>query len=88
MLEHGGRLQRAVREYGIAREQWLDLSSGIAPWPFAIPAIAQAAWARLPESEDGLEQAARHYYGAAQLLPVAGSQAAFKPCHTCARRAG
>lgn len=78
MLEHGGRLQRAVREYGIAREQWLDLSSGIAPWPFAIPAIAQAAWARLPESEDGLEQAARHYYGATQLLPVAGSQAAIQ----------
>ncbi|CAM4131178.1 Threonine-phosphate decarboxylase [Pseudomonas reidholzensis] len=78
MLEHGGRLQRAVRHYGIAREQWLDLSSGIAPWPYAIPPIPLDAWARLPETEDGLEQAARAYYGAAQLLPVAGSQAAIQ----------
>ncbi|MDR6715071.1 cobalamin biosynthetic protein CobC [Pseudomonas hunanensis] len=78
MLEHGGRLLRAVHQYGIAREQWLDLSSGIAPWPYAIPPIPLDAWARLPETEDGLEHAARRYYGAAQLLPVAGSQAAIQ----------
>ena len=34
--------------------------------------------ARLPETEDGLEDAARAYYGARQLLPVAGSQAAIQ----------
>jgi len=78
MLEHGGRLLRAVRHYGIAREQWLDLSSGIAPWAFPIPPIPVDAWARLPETEDGLEDAARAYYGASQLLPVAGSQAAIQ----------
>ncbi|WP_449431570.1 threonine-phosphate decarboxylase CobD [Pseudomonas putida] len=78
MLEHGGRLLRAVRQYGIAREHWLDLSSGIAPWPYAIAPIPVDAWARLPETEDGLEQAAREYYGAPQLLPVAGSQAAIQ----------
>ncbi|MFJ7814226.1 threonine-phosphate decarboxylase CobD [Pseudomonas asiatica] len=78
MLEHGGRLLRAVRQYGIAREQWLDLSSGIAPWPFPIPPIPMEAWARLPETEDGLEDAARAYYGARQLLAVAGSQAAIQ----------
>jgi cobalamin biosynthesis protein CobC len=78
MLEHGGRLLRAVRQYGIAREDWLDLSSGIAPWPYPIPPIAPEAWARLPETDDGLEDAARHYYGVRQLLPVAGSQAAIQ----------
>lgn len=78
MLEHGGRLLRAVRQYGIAREQWLDLSSGIAPWPFTIPAVPLDAWARLPETEDGLEQAARNYYGVPALLAVAGSQAAIQ----------
>ncbi|MBV4492509.1 threonine-phosphate decarboxylase CobD [Pseudomonas oryzicola] len=78
MLEHGGRLLRAVRQYGIAREHWLDLSSGIAPWSFPIPPIPLEAWARLPETEDGLEQAACAYYGARQLLPVAGSQAAIQ----------
>ncbi|MBF8693496.1 threonine-phosphate decarboxylase CobD [Pseudomonas fulva] len=78
MLEHGGRLLRAVRQYGIAREQWLDLSSGIAPWSFPIPPIPLEAWARLPETDDGLEQAACSYYGATRLLPVAGSQAAIQ----------
>lgn len=78
MLEHGGRLLRAVQQYGIPREQWLDLSSGIAPWPFPVPPIPVDAWARLPETEDGLEDAARAYYGARQLLPVAGSQAAIQ----------
>ncbi|AUZ60784.1 L-threonine 3-O-phosphate decarboxylase [Pseudomonas sp. XWY-1] len=78
MLEHGGRLLRAVQQYGIPREQWLDLSSGIAPWPFSVPPIPVDAWARLPETEDGLEDAARLYYGARQLLPVAGSQAAIQ----------
>ena len=78
MLEHGGRLLRAVRHYGIAREHWLDLSSGIAPWPYPIPPIPLDAWARLPETEDGLEEAARQYYGTRQLLAVAGSQAAIQ----------
>jgi len=78
MLEHGGRLLRAVKQYGIAREQWLDLSSGIAPWPYPIPEIPVQAWARLPETDDGLEQAARDYYGVRQILPVAGSQAAIQ----------
>ncbi|MCO7521827.1 MULTISPECIES: threonine-phosphate decarboxylase CobD [unclassified Pseudomonas] len=78
MLEHGGRLLRAVKQYGIAREQWLDLSSGIAPWAYSIAAIPLDAWARLPETEDGLEQAARRYYGVEQLLAVAGSQAAIQ----------
>ena len=54
MLEHGGRLLRAVHQYGIAREHWLDLSSGIAPWAFPIPPSPVEAWARLPETEDGL----------------------------------
>lgn len=78
MLEHGGRLQRAVQQYGIAREGWLDLSSGIAPWSYAIPEIPLRAWARLPETDDGLEQAAAQYYGFEPVLPVAGSQAAIQ----------
>ncbi|MCP3752221.1 threonine-phosphate decarboxylase CobD [Pseudomonas sp. SBB6] len=78
MLEHGGRLQRAVQQYGIAREDWLDLSSGIAPWPYPIPEIPLRAWARLPETDDGLERAACEYYQVDQLLPVAGSQAAIQ----------
>ena len=78
MLEHGGRLLRAIKQYAIPREDWLDLSSGIAPWSFPVPEIPLTAWARLPETDDGLEQAAATYYGVARLLPVAGSQAAIQ----------
>ena len=78
MLEHGGRLRQAALDYGIAESQWLDLSSGLAPWPFAIPAIPERAWARLPETDDGLEQAACEYYGAPHVLPVPGSQCAIQ----------
>ena len=78
MLEHGGRLRKAAQEHGIAEEAWLDLSSGLAPWPFPLPTIPLRAWARLPETDDGLEQAACAYYGATEVLPVAGSQAAIQ----------
>lgn len=78
MLEHGGRLRGAVLKYGIDEADWLDLSSGISPWSWPIPAIPEAAWARLPETDDGLEASAHRYYGATDVLPVAGSQAAIQ----------
>jgi len=77
-LEHGGRLRAAALRYGIAVADWLDLSTGIAPYGWPLPAIPASAWARLPEQQDGLEIAARDYYGVANLLPVAGSQAAIQ----------
>lgn len=78
MLEHGGRLQRAARRYGIAPEHWLDLSTGISPFAWPVPPIPAGAWQRLPEDDDGLIEIARAYYAAPQLLPVAGSQAAIQ----------
>jgi cobalamin biosynthetic protein CobC len=78
MLEHGGRLRAAARQYGVAQEHWLDLSTGIAPWPFSVPAIDTRAWARLPETDDGLEAAACAYYDAPHVLPVPGSQSAIQ----------
>ncbi|MFC6300169.1 threonine-phosphate decarboxylase [Pseudomonas sp. CCM 7893] len=78
MLEHGGRLRKAALQYGVPEADWLDLSSGLAPWPWPVPEIPLRAWARLPETDDGLEQAACEYYGATQVLPVPGSQAAIQ----------
>ncbi|WP_430391284.1 threonine-phosphate decarboxylase CobD [Dyella sp. 20L07] len=78
MLEHGGRLLRASREYGIAIEHWLDLSTGISPFGWPVPSIPARAWQRLPEDDDGLIDTATRYYGTAHLLPVAGSQAAIQ----------
>ena len=78
MLEHGGRLLRAARQYSIPAAQWLDLSTGVSPFAWPVPAIPASAWHRLPEDDDGLVDAASKYYGAAHVLPVAGSQAAIQ----------
>lgn len=81
MLEHGGRLQRAVERYGIPRRQWLDLSTGINPQGWLQDRAAEIpheAWLRLPEQDDDLTETAQRYYSAPALLPVAGSQAAIQ----------
>jgi cobalamin biosynthetic protein CobC len=78
MLEHGGRLRRAAQDYGIPPADWLDLSTGINPDIYPVPAIAPLDWQRLPEDDDGLEIAAAAYYGSDRLLPLAGSQAAIQ----------
>ncbi len=82
MSEHGGQLLAAARKYRIGASEWLDLSTGISPfsWPLADidPEKLQQGFAHLPQADDGLEQAARCFYGARHVLPVAGSQAAIK----------
>lgn len=78
MLEHGGRLLRAARQYAIPLSQWLDLSTGVNPDSWPVPAVPVRAWHRLPEDDDGLVEAACRYYGAPHVLPVAGSQAAIQ----------
>jgi cobalamin biosynthetic protein CobC len=87
---HGGRLRAAAARYGIPLTQWLDLSTGINPHPWPVPALAAHAWTRLPEPDDDLVDAARAYYGAAHVLPVAGSQAAIQalPALRHAQRVG
>ena len=78
MLEHGGRLLAAAQQYGIPVADWIDLSTGINPNGWPVPAIPTHCWQRLPEQEDGLLAAARQYYQAENLLAVAGSQAAIQ----------
>jgi len=78
MLEHGGRLGCAAKQYGIPLQQWLDLSTAISPFSYPCPAIPARLWHRLPDDDNGLMEAARNYYGSKYLLPVAGSQAAIQ----------
>lgn len=78
MLEHGGNLTWAATQYGIALDDWLDLSTGINPHGYPVPAIPAEIWQRLPSDDDGLTEAACAYYGSCFALPVAGSQAALQ----------
>lgn len=77
-VPHGGNLGEAARRYGIARETWLDLSTGINPCGYPVPPVDPQVWLRLPEDDDDLEAIAAAHYGAARALAVAGSQAAIR----------
>src|SRR5512146_2110157 len=78
MLEHGGRLRAAALRYGIPETEWLDLSTGINPNGWAVPAVPGEIWRRLPQDDDELSAAACGYYETTKLLAVAGSQAAIQ----------
>jgi cobalamin biosynthetic protein CobC len=80
IADHGGALDRAIARFGGARRDWVDLSTGINPWPYPIPALSADAWTRLPDEGalDALATAARAFYGApaeAALAVAPGSQA-------------
>lgn len=78
MLEHGGNLRDAAREYGRPIAEWIDLSTGINPHGYPVPATGAHAWHRLPEADPALAAAACAYYNAPAMLPVAGTQAAIQ----------
>lgn len=95
MLEHGGRLLNAVKQYNIPLEHWIDLSTGINPHGWPVPSIPPEYFNRLPDDNDNLIETAKKYYGTDSLLPLAGSQAAIqllpvlrKPCHVAVPRVG
>jgi cobalamin biosynthetic protein CobC len=80
-IVHGGNLHEAAHRYGIPYDAWLDLSTGINPSGYPVPPVPADAWRRLPDDGDALAACAARYYGApapANVLPVAGSQAAIR----------
>lgn len=62
---HGGDLAAAEARWGRPAAGWLDLSTGINPWPYAIPALPAEAWTRLPgrAEEEALRAAAARRFG-------------------------
>lgn len=86
---HGGNLQAASRQFGIAPEDWNDLSTGISPWSWPVPAIPERVFRRLPPEADALERQAADFYGVEQaLLAVPGSQWAIAAIPECLARRG
>ena len=81
--EHGGCLNQAIKRFAdkenpIAETQWLDLSTGINPNGWPVPAMPASVYNRLPENDDGLIEAAQCYYQVSDILPVSGSQQAIQ----------
>ena len=75
---HGGDLALATRNFGIPKEDWLDLSTGINPRPWPVPAVPARVWSRLPWLEEELLAAARDYYGCTSVTAVPGTQGAIQ----------
>jgi cobalamin biosynthesis protein CobC len=78
-VEHGGDLGAARLLFPGAPEPFIDLSTGINPYPYPIPPLLPAAFARLPErtSADRLAAVAAAAYGApsaANVVSAPGTQ--------------
>ena len=81
MRDHGGNLDWAMAQWGGAPEDWLDLSTGINPRAYPVPALPERAWTSLPTKTDlaRLSEVALAAYGtSAVVLPMAGAQAAIQ----------
>lgn len=79
--DHGGNLDAAIARFGGAREDWIDLSTGINPEPYPVPQVSADAWAVLPrraELNALLSTAAKAYGTDARLTGFAGAQGAIQ----------
>src|SRR5487761_1247131 len=79
-LYHGGDLAWAEEHYPDAERPWIDLSTGINPWPYPFAPPPLDTWTRLPAAglDRQLRNAAATYYGVGDPNAVAaapGSQA-------------
>jgi cobalamin biosynthetic protein CobC len=80
-MKHGGDLSEAIARFGAAPQSWLDLSTGINPWPYPVPEnLPTQSWQRLPDrgAELRLIDAAREAYQvppSVAIAPAAGTQA-------------
>lgn len=78
--DHGGGIDAAASAFGGAREDWLDLSTGINPIPFPIGDVSADAWTALPDraATDRFITAARGFWSVpdgAAILPAPGASA-------------
>lgn len=78
-IPHGGNLTEARARFPQARGPWLDLSTGISPFPYPVPDLPAEAFTRLPEPADlrHLQELAARRYGArdpAQVVAAPGTQ--------------
>ena len=79
-MKHGGDLTEAMARFGGSPQMWLDLSTGVNPWPWPIPVHLPAdVWQRLPSraEEEALIAAAREAYAVpvgAEIVAASGTQ--------------
>jgi cobalamin biosynthetic protein CobC len=74
-LQHGGDLAMARRLFPGAPQPFIDLSTGINPYPYPVPPIPAGVFARLPDAEaqTRLAEIAAQTYGAPSAVHVAAA---------------
>lgn len=62
--DHGGGIDAARAQFGGARSEWIDLSTGINPQPYPLGEISSEAWTALPDrrAQEALVAAARAFW--------------------------
>ena len=62
--DHGGGVDAAIARWGGARADWIDLSTGINPVPYALPPLSPDLWTALPDAgaQARLITAARRFW--------------------------
>lgn len=78
--DHGGNLSAAMARFGGARADWVDLSTGINPTPYPMPALQPEDWTALPDSvaQQALLTAARRFWqvpDGAKIMAAPGASA-------------
>lgn len=73
-------MDAACARFGAAREDWIDLSTGINPVPYPLPKVSTAAWTALPDATAASElvAAARTFWAVPDhldILPTHGASA-------------
>ena len=91
--DHGGGLDAAAAAFSGAREDWLDLSTGINPLPYPVGEVTQSGLGRvtpIAPRRSGSSFAARSFWSVpegAAILPAARRQRADRPPACADRRA-
>ncbi len=76
--DHGGNLDAAIAQFGGTRADWIDLSTGINPCPYPLPALSDDTWTALPDAgaNDRLTDAARAFWRVPDAAGIVASPGA------------
>lgn len=80
-IAHGGNLAQACQQWGGSPADWLDLSTGLSPYPYPVSEVPSHCWQALPYLQADFLAATQRYYRPSLLpdsysmLACSGSQA-------------
>lgn len=77
-MRHGGNLNAIKKRYGAFSGNWLDLSTGVSPFPYDDSSVVLSTLTALPSEDGELEKVAANYYGVESILMTPGSMWSIK----------